>query len=61
MRTVITLEIEHKGEIADLPDKAAGRVYTLQGVSNCTAIEPEVVVFMQPRRGFWSWLWRTQA
>lgn len=37
MKTAILLTIEHSKPIPDLTDIAAGRVYTLDGVSDVTA------------------------
>lgn len=37
MRTVVVMTIEHSKPIPDLTDIAAGRVYSLDGVSDVTA------------------------
>lgn len=37
MRTTILMVIEHRKPIPDLTDFAAGRVFTLDGVSDVTA------------------------
>lgn len=37
-RTYLLVEVEHKKDVPDLTDKAAGRVYTLAGVDGATAI-----------------------
>ena len=38
MRTVLTIEIEHKAPIHDLADKVAQRSYNLDKVENVTVI-----------------------
>lgn len=38
MKTVLTLEIEHKAPIPDLADKVAQRSYNLDKVENVTVI-----------------------
>ena len=37
-RTYLLVEVERSKDIADLADKAAGRVYSMPGVENATAI-----------------------
>lgn len=39
MKTIITIEVEHKQPIPDLADKVAQRAYTLQGVDNARPME----------------------
>lgn len=38
MKTTITLEIEHRKPIESLSDLVAGRAYTLDNVTNVTAV-----------------------
>lgn len=37
-RTYLLVEVEHKKDVPDLTDKAAGRVYCMDGVEGATAI-----------------------
>lgn len=37
-RTYLLVEVEHKKEVPDLTDKAAGRVYVIPGVENAAAM-----------------------
>lgn len=77
MKTTILLTVEHSKPLPDLTHVAAGRVWTLDGVTDVTAaiwplmeIEADASVakmdlsergFQDGKEGFWSWLWRTQA
>lgn len=38
IRTYLLVEVEHKKDVPDLTDKAAGRLWTVPGVEGATAI-----------------------
>lgn len=52
MKTLITLEVEHKHPIPDLAEHAAQRIYTLQGVDGAVVVKP--LQFPVSLRKIWS-------
>lgn len=50
MKTILLVEVEHKLPIADLPEKVAGRAYTLDGVQNAEVVD---VVSLRAAMALW--------
>jgi hypothetical protein len=42
MKTLVTIEVEHKNPIHELANMIAGRAYTIQGVTNTEVVDEDL-------------------